>query len=62
MDIERLKRIAEDIQTALLERVAISDLVDFDVCVIPDDNKIDVIMLKNEPLREIKVSLNIMRV
>lgn len=61
MDIEKLKSIAESIQIALLEKVAISDIHDFDMNVIPDDNRIEVHVFKIVPIKEIKVTLKVKR-
>ena len=62
MNIKKLKTIAESLETALLEKVAISDISDFSIDVIPDDYLIEVVMIKIVPVKEIKVTLNIKRV
>lgn len=61
MDIEKLKSIAEAIQTALLEKTAISDIHDFDINIIPDDDRIEVVMIKSVPVKSIKVMLKVKR-
>lgn len=64
MDIEKLKLIAESLEIALLEKIAISDISDFSIDVIPDDNAIGVIMvimIKKRPIKNIEVNFKIKR-
>lgn len=46
-----LKKIAEKIEIGLLNKVANQDIVDYDVNVISDDNKIEVILQKDRPIK-----------
>ena len=62
MDIKKFESIAESIQIALLEKVAISNILDFDMEIIPDDNKIEIWIVKSVPIKSIKIMLKVKRV
>lgn len=62
MNTERLIKIAEALDTSLLNKIAISDIIDYHIDVIQDDNRIEIIMVKNVPIKNIKVTLSVKRV
>lgn len=62
MNIDKLRSIAESIQIALLEKMAVSDISDFEIEVIPDDSKIEIYMVNIIPVKSIKVYLKIKRI
>lgn len=62
MDIAKLRYVAESLQTALLEGVAISDIHDFDINIIADDNKIEVWVVEVIPLKHLKITVKVKRV
>jgi len=58
MDIHELKNIAESLETALLERLANKEIINY-AAQITTDGEIDIWYLLNRPIEHIKIDLKI---
>lgn len=56
-----IKKLAEAIDTALLNKVAIGDISNYAIDIVPDNNKIEIVMMKRVPIKNLKIDLKIMR-
>lgn len=52
-------KIAEALDTSLLEKQATGDISDYSLDIVHDDDKIEVVVLKNVPIKNIKIKYNL---
>ena len=57
MCFDILKKVAEAVETALLEEQACREITSYSLDVIPDDRRIVVVKMLNRPIKNIKATI-----
>lgn len=59
MSLNTLKQVAEAVDTALLEKQACREILDYSIEIIPDDRTINIYEILNRPVKKIKATIKL---